>query len=77
MNSQAKGDSHSDTYHQNARTTKQADAAKLRTVSGKKDPLSADYAQSRRPVSDMPTARSALWAGAFLVNIAILFIGYR
>lgn len=28
-------------------------------------------------VSDMPTARSALWAGAFLVNIAILFIGYR
>ena len=28
-------------------------------------------------VSDMPTARSALWAGAFLVNIAILFVGYR
>ncbi|MDP3227314.1 MAG: MAPEG family protein [Acidovorax sp.] len=28
-------------------------------------------------VSDMPTARSALWAGAFLVNIAILFLGYR
>lgn len=28
-------------------------------------------------VSDLPTARSALWAGAFLVNIAILFIGYR
>lgn len=28
-------------------------------------------------VSDMPTARSALWAGSFLVNIAILFIGYR
>ncbi|MBX9831534.1 MAG: MAPEG family protein [Burkholderiaceae bacterium] len=28
-------------------------------------------------VSDMPTARSALWAGAFLVNIAILLIGYR
>lgn len=28
-------------------------------------------------VSDMPTARSALWAGAFLVNIGILFIGYR
>ena len=28
-------------------------------------------------VSDMPTARSALWTGAFLVNIAILFIGYR
>ena len=28
-------------------------------------------------VSDMPTARSALWAAAFLVNIAILFIGYR
>lgn len=28
-------------------------------------------------VSDLPTARSAVWAGAFLVNIAILFIGYR
>lgn len=28
-------------------------------------------------VSDMPTVRSALWAGAFAVNIAILFIGYR
>ena len=28
-------------------------------------------------VSDMPTVRSAVWAGAFLVNIAILFIGYR
>lgn len=28
-------------------------------------------------VADMPAARSALWAGAFLVNIAILFIGYR
>jgi uncharacterized MAPEG superfamily protein len=28
-------------------------------------------------VSDMPTARSALWAAAFLVNIAILFVGYR
>lgn len=28
-------------------------------------------------VSDMPTARSAVWAGAFLVNVAILFIGYR
>lgn len=28
-------------------------------------------------VSDMPTARSAVWAGAFLVNIAILFLGYR
>ena len=28
-------------------------------------------------VSDLSTARSALWAGAFLVNIAILFIGYR
>jgi hypothetical protein len=25
----------------------------------------------------MPTARSAVWAGAFLVNIAILFVGYR
>ena len=25
-------------------------------------------------VSDMPTARSALWAGAFAVNIAILVI---
>lgn len=28
-------------------------------------------------VSDMPTVRSAVWAAAFLVNIAILFIGYR
>jgi len=28
-------------------------------------------------VSDMPTARSAMWAGGFLVNIAILFAGYR
>jgi uncharacterized MAPEG superfamily protein len=28
-------------------------------------------------VSDIPTARSALWAGAFAVNIGILFIGYR
>ena len=28
-------------------------------------------------VSDMPTARSAVWAGAFLVNIAMLFVGYR
>ena len=28
-------------------------------------------------VSDMPTVRSAVWAGAFLVNIAILFVGYR
>ena len=28
-------------------------------------------------VSDLPTARSALWASAFLVNIAILFVGYR
>ncbi|MFN4120473.1 MAPEG family protein [Acidovorax sp.] len=28
-------------------------------------------------VSDMPTARSALWAAGFAVNIAILFIGYR
>ena len=28
-------------------------------------------------VSDMPTVRSAVWAAGFLVNIAILFIGYR
>ena len=28
-------------------------------------------------VADMPTARSAVWACGFLVNIAILFIGYR
>ncbi|MBT9513535.1 MAG: MAPEG family protein [Acidovorax sp.] len=28
-------------------------------------------------VSDMPTARSAVWAAGFLVNVAILFIGYR
>lgn len=28
-------------------------------------------------VSDMPTARSAVWAAGFFVNIAILFIGYR
>ena len=28
-------------------------------------------------VSDMPTVRSAVWTGAFLVNIAILFVGYR
>ena len=28
-------------------------------------------------VADMPTARSAVWAGGVLVNIAILFIGYR
>lgn len=28
-------------------------------------------------VSDMPTVRSAVWAAAFLVNIAILFLGYR
>lgn len=28
-------------------------------------------------VSDMPTVRSAVWAGAFVVNIAILFVGYR
>ena len=28
-------------------------------------------------VSDMPTARSAVWAAGLLVNIAILFIGYR
>ena len=28
-------------------------------------------------VADMPTVRSAVWAGAFVVNIAILFIGYK
>ena len=28
-------------------------------------------------VSDLPTVRSAVWAGAFLANIAILFVGYR
>lgn len=28
-------------------------------------------------VSDMPTARSAVWAAGFFVNIAILFVGYR
>ena len=28
-------------------------------------------------VGDMPRARSAVWAAAFLVNIAILLIGYR
>jgi len=28
-------------------------------------------------VSDMPTVRSAVWAAAFLVNIGILFVGYR
>ena len=28
-------------------------------------------------VSDMPKARSAVWAAAFLVNIGILFLGYR
>lgn len=28
-------------------------------------------------VSDMPTARSAMWTGGLLVNIAILFVGYR
>jgi len=28
-------------------------------------------------VSDMAAARSAVWGAAFLVNIAILFIGYR
>jgi len=25
----------------------------------------------------VPTARSAVWAGAFMVNVAILFVGYR
>ena len=28
-------------------------------------------------VADMATARSAVWGVAFLVNIGILFIGYR
>ncbi|MCB1988630.1 MAG: MAPEG family protein [Nitrospirota bacterium] len=28
-------------------------------------------------VSDMPRARSAVWGGAFFVNIAIFFLGYR
>lgn len=28
-------------------------------------------------VSNMPMARSAVWAAAFVVNIAILFVGYR
>ena len=28
-------------------------------------------------VSSVPTARSAVWAGAFMVNVAILFVGYR
>jgi len=28
-------------------------------------------------VADMPTVRSAVWGAAFLVNVAILFIGYR
>lgn len=28
-------------------------------------------------VSNVPTARSAVWAGAFMVNVAILFVGYR
>lgn len=28
-------------------------------------------------VSDMPTVRSMVWAAAFLVNIGILFVGYR
>jgi len=28
-------------------------------------------------VADMPTVRSALWSGALLVNIGILFMGYR
>ncbi|MET0210169.1 MAG: MAPEG family protein, partial [Burkholderiaceae bacterium] len=28
-------------------------------------------------VSDMPTARSAMWAGGFFINIAILVVGYR
>lgn len=28
-------------------------------------------------VSDMPRARSAVWGAAFLVNVAIFFIGYR
>lgn len=28
-------------------------------------------------VGDMPRARSGVWAASFVVNIAILFIGYR
>lgn len=28
-------------------------------------------------IADRPTARSMTWAAAFLVNVAILFIGYR
>ncbi|MBP3981721.1 MAPEG family protein [Acidovorax sp. JG5] len=28
-------------------------------------------------VADMPRARSAVWGAAFLVNVAIFFIGYR
>ncbi|ABM56371.1 membrane protein-like protein [Verminephrobacter eiseniae EF01-2] len=28
-------------------------------------------------VADMPTARSAVWAGGFLANSAIFLIGYR
>ncbi len=28
-------------------------------------------------VGDLPTARSAMWTGAFLANVAILFTGYR
>lgn len=28
-------------------------------------------------VGGMPTARSAIWAGGFLVNVGILFAGYR
>ena len=28
-------------------------------------------------VSDMPSVRSVVWAAAFLVNIGILFVGYR
>lgn len=28
-------------------------------------------------VADMPRARSAVWCGAFLVNIGILFLGFR
>ncbi len=28
-------------------------------------------------VGDMPTARSFIWAGAFLANLGIFFLGYR
>jgi uncharacterized MAPEG superfamily protein len=28
-------------------------------------------------VADMPLARSMVWGGAFAVNIAIFFLGYR